>query len=37
MIPKAVLENLIDEDFAISKIAKLLSVSESTIFRQHLA
>ena len=34
MIPKDVLENLIDEGFAISKIAKLLSVSESTIFRR---
>ena len=34
MIPKDVLENLVDEDFAISKIAKLLSVSESTIFRR---
>jgi hypothetical protein len=33
-IPKDVLENLIDEGFAISKIAKLLSVSESTIFRR---
>ena len=34
MIPKDVLENLIDEGFAISKIVKLLSVSESTIFRR---
>jgi hypothetical protein len=31
---KDVLENLIDEGFAISKIVKLLSVSESTIFRR---
>ena len=34
MIPKDVLKNLIDEGFAISKIAKLLSVSESTIFHR---
>jgi hypothetical protein len=34
MIPKDVLKHLIDEGFAISKIAKLLSVSESTIFRR---
>ena len=32
MIPKDVLENLIDEGFAISKIAKLLSVSEVLYF-----
>ena len=33
-IPKTIIQNLIDEGFLISSIAKLLSVSESTIYRR---
>ncbi|KAK3609197.1 hypothetical protein CHS0354_003177 [Potamilus streckersoni] len=34
VIPKCILQNLIDDDFLISDIAKLLSVSESTVYRR---
>ena len=34
MISKTVLENLLETDFQIKEIAKLLSVSESTVYRR---
>ncbi|KAL3871118.1 hypothetical protein ACJMK2_039137 [Sinanodonta woodiana] len=34
VIPKCILQNLIDDGFLISDIAKLLSVSESTVYRR---
>lgn len=34
VIPKCILKNLMDDGFLISDIAKLLSVSESTIYRR---
>ena len=33
-IPKSILECYLDQDFTINEISKLLSVSESTIYRQ---
>ena len=33
-IPKSVLESWLDEDFTISEIARLLCVSESTVYRR---
>ena len=33
-IPKSMLESYLDQDFTINEISKLLSVSESTIYRR---
>ena len=33
-IPKSILESYMDQDFTINEISKLLSVSESTIYRR---